>query len=223
MNNQQLKIQEKENTANKNLFAMGYRGKAKPINLDKFSKSAKLHVEKILESKAKSTLDIGCGSGSILLALQKSGVDDLFGIELTPQAIELATKRFESYGKINKVKFMEGDIVDLDPPFVESTSLHKVVCCYSSPEGMIEKTVKKKPKVLVITLPRYRLLTKVSTFFENAFLKIFSIFKPSIRGSKSYLHKTSLVDDLLMKNGYEKTFSNKEMFWETNEYQLKEV
>lgn len=221
MTTEDLNKKHIENSRNKNLFKMAYRGKAKPFKAQKLPKSAKLHVEKITNAKAESVLDIGCGSGDILFALQELGLNDLYGSELTPEAIDLATKRFETFGDISKVKFIEGDITDLDLPAVDSTSLHRVICCYFNVEEMIEKTVEKKPKTIMITIPRYRTYTKILTFFENIFLKLLSIFKPSIRGVESYLHNPAYVDSLLNEKGYEKTFSNKERYWETNEYQLK--
>jgi hypothetical protein len=140
---------------------------------------------------------------------------------LTPEAIDLATKRFETFGDINNVTFIEGDITDLNPPVVDSTSLHRVICCYFNVEEMVDKTVEKKPKTIMITLPRYRTYTKITTFFENMVLKLVSIFKPSIRGIKTFLHNPTYVDSLLNEKGYEKTFSNMERYWETNEYHLK--
>jgi 2-polyprenyl-3-methyl-5-hydroxy-6-metoxy-1,4-benzoquinol methylase len=78
MPTEELTEKQIENSRNKSLFKMGYRGKAKPVNFKKFSKSAKLHVEKISEIKAESVLDIGCGSGEIRVGNKKfiwSGID----------------------------------------------------------------------------------------------------------------------------------------------------
>ena len=122
-------------------MTLAYRGKPKPLKYNKFGKTAKLHVDKIIESGATSAFDIGCGTGGILLALQHFGVEKLYGADLSSEAINLATKRFELYGDGSNVQFFIDDVLDIAPPTVDSVSLHQVVCCYPDVKGILAKAI----------------------------------------------------------------------------------
>ncbi|MFV2016810.1 MAG: class I SAM-dependent methyltransferase, partial [Candidatus Heimdallarchaeota archaeon] len=100
-------------------FPNAYTGPIKPINLEKTSRSVKLHVKKIEEAKAESVLDLGCGSGGILLALQNAGIKEIHGIDASPEAIEMVKKRFEKFGTLENTSFTVGDITQFDPPAVD--------------------------------------------------------------------------------------------------------
>ncbi|MHA2033540.1 MAG: class I SAM-dependent methyltransferase, partial [Candidatus Kariarchaeaceae archaeon] len=105
---------EREKSIGK-MFDSSYRSKPKPVIFENFDPSAKLHVNHILEEKAKSVLDVGMGAGGILLALQDQGVENLYGVELSHDGIELAKQRFKMYGDISKANFFEGSFLDYNP------------------------------------------------------------------------------------------------------------
>ena len=111
-------------------FTSDYSRPIKPVNLRKVSRSVQLHVEKIEEAMAKSVLDLGCGAGGILLALQNAGVEEIHGIDASPEAIELAKKRFDKFGTLEKTSLTVGDIIQFDPPTVDAVSSHSVICCH---------------------------------------------------------------------------------------------
>ena len=61
-------------------------------------KTASLHVNQIVDGSSKKALDVGSGAGGILEGLLDRNLDYVYGVELSPKMIDLATKRLEKKG-----------------------------------------------------------------------------------------------------------------------------
>ncbi|MHA2028468.1 MAG: class I SAM-dependent methyltransferase [Candidatus Kariarchaeaceae archaeon] len=201
-------------------LANWYQDAAKPVDVSSFGWTAKLHVEKIIGSGLNSVYDIGCGAGGILLALQKSDIQILHGIDASPEAIELATKRFSQFGNLDGVKLIVGDAAKEATPSIDAVSLHRVVCCYPNVESLLTKATETMPKLLVLTFPRNRWYVKLITLLENIGLRILSIFRSSSRGMGSFVHNPKEIAKLLESKGYQLQFEKKGFYWQTDVYSL---
>lgn len=78
-------------------------------------------VEAVLE-KAKDgglhhVLDIGTGSGAIAVSLVKNGVDRAVGFDKSADALEVAKKNADKNGVGDRIKFMQGDILEDEVSF----------------------------------------------------------------------------------------------------------
>ncbi|MHA2171193.1 MAG: class I SAM-dependent methyltransferase [Candidatus Kariarchaeaceae archaeon] len=199
----------------------GYTGPSKPVDLEKIGRSEKLHIEKIEEARAESVLDLGCGAGGILLALQIAGIEEIHGIDASPEAIVMVKKRFEKFGTLEKTSFTVGDIVHFDPPTVDAVSSHAVLCCYPNAIGIVNKATQKNPTIVIVTFPRDNLVIKSLFFVFNRMLWVIGRFNKSIRGGKTYVHSTDVVNSTFEENGYKLVFTDKRFFMQTLLYQLK--
>ena len=200
-------------------FASDYTGLIKPVNLEKTSRSVQLHVEKIEEAQAKSVLDLGCGSGGILLALQEAGIEEIHGIDASPEAIEMKTKRFEKFGTLENTNFTVGDIIEFDPPEVDAVSSYSVLCCFPNATGIVNKAVEKKPKMVIITFPKDNFFNKALLFLLNRLLWVGGLFKRSLKGRKSYVHSTEKVKATFEEHGYKLVFSDEDFLGQTLLYE----
>ncbi|MHA2172308.1 MAG: class I SAM-dependent methyltransferase [Candidatus Kariarchaeaceae archaeon] len=196
------------------MFDSSYRSKPKPAIFENFDASAKLHVNHILENKAKSVLDVGMGAGGILLVLQNQGVEKLFGVELSHDGIELAKQRFKMYGDISKANFFEGSFLDYNPEQVDAVSLHQVLHCHPDFKGMINKSVEASPQLIINTMPR-------KTWYTRLFIGIVSIFT-MLKGFRAYVHSPREVENILSVQNYVKVITEKSFFWETSLFKLKQ-
>ena len=86
-------------------------GKMKKVNVVKQRNDAVLAVAKSLTQKAK-TLDLGCGTGDLAIALAQMGLDSI-GIDFAPEMIKAANKR-QKETKLNTATFICGSILDLN-------------------------------------------------------------------------------------------------------------
>lgn len=95
-------------------------------------------VDKILGKKKATILDIGTGSGCILLTLLTLDINrEGVGIDISNNAIRVAQKNAETYNLTDRAKFICSDfrtftvetlfdIVVSNPPYVKSINLHNI-------------------------------------------------------------------------------------------------
>ncbi|MDH5400909.1 MAG: class I SAM-dependent methyltransferase [Candidatus Heimdallarchaeota archaeon] len=210
-----MKVEErksKEKSIN-NFFKRGYKNdlnRIKDADVDKFSKTAKIHVEKITETQSKSALDVGCGTGGILLALQKKGVEQIYGVELCGEGIEVAKKRFEEYGDIEKANFFQGSIFEYTIPNVDAITIHNVMSCHPDAKGIAIKILEGNPNQIVNSMPRNIAILRIIAFILSIFTKLF------MNGFKLYVHDTDEIRKLIEDAGYERVDYMKGFYWETS-------
>lgn len=154
-----------------------------------------------------------------MLALQNTGIEEIHGIDASPNAIDMIKKRFEKFGVLEKTLFTVGDIIKFDPPIVDAVSSHTVLCCHPNSIGMINVATQKNPKIVVITFPKDNLLLKMFMFFLNRMLWIMGRFSKSNRGLKGYIHSTESVNATFEKNGYKLVFKEKSSVLQTLIYE----
>lgn len=67
-------------------------------------------IEGVAKAKAKTVLDIGCGSGRYCVEIAKAGAD-VTGLELSTEMLKMAQARVQAAGVATKVKLVEADFV----------------------------------------------------------------------------------------------------------------
>ena len=68
-------------------------------------KTATEHVRQIaMDNTLKTAIDVGSGTGGIMEGLLSHNLDFVYGVDLSPKMIELATKRLEEKGFTSKSK-----------------------------------------------------------------------------------------------------------------------
>lgn len=73
------------------------------------SKIANSYLEALFkEHDVKSILDLACGTGSQVFWLQKSGLDEVVGVDISPKMLEIAKQKAE---KLNlDAELIKGDM-----------------------------------------------------------------------------------------------------------------
>lgn len=90
------------------------------------------------KGKVKNVLDVGTGSGAILLSLLKNNVGEAgVGVDISPEALSVAKKNAEKLGLKDKTKFIisdrlsnvEGyfDLIISNPPYIRAISHRDLV------------------------------------------------------------------------------------------------
>ena len=85
------------------------------------------------EMKAKEVMDIGTGSGALLLYAHAKGAKKFVGIDIQEEALDLARINLEKYtkdfelinGNIQNIEHEKVDVVICNPPFFEVGSMRK--------------------------------------------------------------------------------------------------
>ena len=102
----------------------------------------------------KRILDIGCGSGRYCIDLAKLGADQVVGIDLAQNAIDIAHKLAENDGVANVCSFIPADFKDytFDMPFHISLAIG-VMDYVSDPVELISKMQNITTEKLIMTFP----------------------------------------------------------------------
>jgi SAM-dependent methyltransferase len=82
---------------------------------DLFTRFA-LTFERLGDLTGKRGLDIGCGSGPYLAEAIRRGAAHAVGLDPAPGMLELARRRIERLGQLEKVTLLEGCFPDTVPP-----------------------------------------------------------------------------------------------------------
>lgn len=150
------------------------------------------HFRKIIKTKDKTLLEIGCGAGRWALNLYNT-LNYYEGIDISFPSIELAKNRIKLRG-INNCKFYQGNIKDFNPAikydiiyfsgvtqYVESdelTQLIKIVKSWLKPEGIIidRSTITLEAKTIIGLrgdyFSIYRTPNEIIKLFNQEYLKL---------------------------------------------------
>lgn len=84
-----------------------------------FRRSIQLRYAWVLNSLSdlvpgKRVLDVGCGSGRYCVALAKAGAGRVVGVDISSRMLELARKRAEFEGVLDRCHFLLGDFLTLE-------------------------------------------------------------------------------------------------------------
>ncbi len=170
------------------------------------------HVNQINSMGAKSALDVGSGSGSILLELLKSGIDKVIGVDLSPKINELARIRIQKQGFSPEIFIIhDGSFLDLVPIDVDAISLHRVLCCHPDRLAMLEQSIAHNPKILTITIPRTWLIFRFLVASHSLIARI-------TNGFRTFIHSKKSIDQQLINAGYKITSRNRGWIWITTSY-----
>lgn len=86
-----------------------------------------------LSLAGRSVLDIGCGQGRLLVGALLAGAERATGIDLDPEAIEVARDRVREAGLEERVVLTVGDGLDARLEAHDVVILDRVICC--DPDG----------------------------------------------------------------------------------------
>jgi len=161
-----------------------------------------------------SLLEIGCGVGYLHQTLLGRGASSAVGIDLAPRMLAEARQWARDRQLQGRTHYIEGDFTECadDIGVADITLLDKVVCCYPDADSLIHKALDKTRKVIALTYPRDRMLTRTG---EMIMLGITKIFRFDFRG---YVHNPAQIEQWIREEGYRKSFQDQTMLWLTQVY-----
>ena len=91
-----------------------FRGDAMYVRMNAALEFLRPHIT------GKTVLDIGCASGRFPFQLLEAGAAKVYGVDISPEAIEMANQNLERAGFQDKLDFSTGDVVQPDFPLPKS-------------------------------------------------------------------------------------------------------
>ena len=203
------------NSANRffSRFAGQYR---KRFESKGFEPSQKHLLEGLTKAgfEAANILEIGSGVGHLHQTMLERGAASAVGIDLASKMIEEARHWATERQLQDKVRYVEGDFMDIADDFSKAdvTVLDKVVCCYPDAKGLVNASLAKTNRVYALTYPRDRWFVRLMMGSMALFMKIIrSDFRP-------YVHSPLMIENWISESGFVKDYQNTNMVWLTQVY-----
>jgi magnesium-protoporphyrin O-methyltransferase len=101
-------------------------------------------------------MDIGCGSGELIVRALDAGAARATGADLSSEAIAMASDLVHDEGLDDRVDLWVGDaaVEELDPHDI--VVLDKVICCYPDADALIARSTAAARRVYAFALPESR-------------------------------------------------------------------
>lgn len=182
------------------------------------SKSTKILLDMLKKFgvEGKSLLDIGGGIGVIQHELIAEGLDHAIDVDASSAYIQVAKNEAERRGHLDKIRFEQGDFVQLAPKIdsVDVVTLDKVVCCYPDMHALVDLSSARAQEFYGLIYPRDNLISK-------AVMPIFNFFAFRLWGNpfRTYIHDTAEIDAIIRGNGLQQIEHRKTGVWQVALYQ----
>jgi magnesium-protoporphyrin O-methyltransferase len=118
-----------------------------------------------------SVLEGGGGVGAIQIELLEAGAAHATNVELSAAYDGEAAALLRERGLDDRVERRVGDFVTADPPPADVVLLNRVVCCYPDHRALVGLAAARAGRVLALTFPRDRALTRTGFRAINLFLR----------------------------------------------------
>ena len=168
-----------------------------------FEQSQRQLIEGIRQTglEGKTLLEIGCGAGHLHQALLQAGARQSVGVDLAAHLLEEARRGAQQAGLAARTDYRHGDFVQLagEIPVADIAILDKVVCCYPDPERLLAASMDRTRRVLALTYPRDRLLTRTGVALMAALLRLTGCrFRP-------YVHDPASIEHWIRRAGFRRS------------------
>lgn len=165
------------------------------------SRSSRLLLDFIVQEgvHGKVVADLGCGSGGFSIDLLKEGAETAFGVDLSRNMIDSATKLAIANGFANRANFQVGNAATADIPASDIVIMDKVLCCYPDWEPLLKNAVGASRKMVGFIVPRDEGMAKIPFRLGVRVVNYFSRRRGNI---SFYLHPLNLVDKTIRESGF---------------------
>ncbi len=155
-------------------------------------------------------LDIGGGVGAIHHLLLDAGASTAVHVDVSPEYLRTAREEADRLGHTDRVRFLQGDFVQLAPQLDEAdvVTLDRVICCYPDMESLVESAAAKARRSLGAVYPREEWWMRAGVALANALLRL------QRSPFRVFLHPPAAIDAALRKQGLERRSVRKSLAWE---------
>lgn len=147
-----------------------------------------------------SILELGCGPGSLMLALLERGAGQATGIDLSPATVEVAAARAAAAGLGDRAEFRVGDGAAVPLEAHDWVILDKVLCCYADLDALLARSMAAARRRYFFVVPDSRgwwgRLGRTLVWLENA--------TNALRGRPcpGYVHDIAVIEGRLEAAGF---------------------
>lgn len=159
-------------------------------------------------------LDIGAGVGALFNGLLAAGAARAVDVDYSRSFIDAAREESARRGHADRVEFRFGDFVELAPEVgaADVVTLDRVICCYPNARALIGLSAARARRL-------YGLIAPVDSAWARAGARVLNaLMWLTRRHMRFYVHRRSLVDEMLAAAGFTLFARERAGFWEIVAY-----
>lgn len=162
-----------------------------------------------------AVLELGCGTGGLIVALLEMGASRATGIDLSPASVGVARRRAIQAGYGEQAIFETGNAAYVEVEPHDWVVLDRVICCFGDVERLVGRAVELATKRIAISVPESRgwrgLINRPKWAAENIWDRVRG-------GSRGYVHDLHRIERRLADAGFTPTASTHVGLWHVGVY-----
>ena len=157
-----------------------------------------------------TVLEIGCGTGGLIVALLEMGAREAKGVDLSPASIDLARRRATAAGFAEHAAFEVGQGAAVRDEAYDWVVLDRVLCCDRHPDRMLDAVIGAARKRIAVSVPESRgwrgLLNRPLWAAEYAWDRLTG-------GCRGYVHDLRQIERRLAGAGFRRVATDRAGLW----------
>ena len=157
-----------------------------------------------------TVLELGCGSGALLVGLLKSGATRVDGVDLSTGSLAAARRRAEEAGAGDRATFTQGDGARVDLDGHDWVVMDRVICCYPDVDALLDNAVPAARSRFAFSVPASRGFRGLVNRVIWGFVSLWDRVRSNAPG---YVHSIDLMERRLSAAGFKLLRSETGWIW----------
>jgi SAM-dependent methyltransferase len=166
-------------------------------------------LEKHIDLRGRTSLEVGIGTGGFTVELLRRGVSAAVGVDAIDNQLAQARTLAHEAGVGEKLQLTQGDFTELaDLPIADVVVLDRVVCCYPDWRALLERATAQTRSVMVLSYPR-------ATWYNRMWIASANLAMRALRRAfRLHLHAPDAMQALLRSRGFQPSVVGHRFAWE---------
>ncbi len=160
-----------------------------------------------------TVLELGCGSGAMLVNLLSRGAASADGFDLSAEAIATAQRRAADAGVGERAHFELADAARAAHAAHDWVILDRAICCYPDMPALLGAALSAAPRRIAFSVPTSRGLRGLANRVMWGFESFLTRFRKD--ECPGYVHSVDAIERRLASEGFARRSSESTLLWYT--------